>query len=129
MPIGHGCSAREGVIWSAGLVAPCCGSATLVDLRAEGLRRRKRRRVPVNPGRRAGDSARETAAGRAVRAAQPPIARLQNLRGAVSETVGVFSLAKLASIRLKSSISSPAALVSADLLPYAAGGFRGLKSS
>jgi hypothetical protein len=67
VPIGRGCSAREGVIWSAGPVAPRCGSATLVDLRAEGLRRRLRRRVPVNPGRRAGNSARETAAGRAVR--------------------------------------------------------------
>ena len=31
-----------------------------------GPRRRKRRRVPVNPGRRAGDAAREKAAGRAV---------------------------------------------------------------
>ena len=80
MPIGRGCSAREGVIWSAGLVAPRCGSGpTLVDLRAEGLRRRLRRRVPVNPGRRAGDSARETAAGRAVRAAPPSIARRASL--------------------------------------------------
>ena len=34
-----------------------------------GPRRRFRRRVPVNPGRRAGDSARETAAGRAGRRA------------------------------------------------------------
>ena len=59
VPIGRGCSAREGVIWSAGLVAPRCCSATLVDLRAEGLRRRLRRRVPVNPGRRAGNSARD----------------------------------------------------------------------
>ena len=50
VPIGRGCSAREGVIWSAGPVAPRCGSATLVDLRAEGLSRRLRRRVPVNPG-------------------------------------------------------------------------------
>ena len=49
VPIGRGCSAREGVIWSAGPVAPRCGSATLVDLRAEGLSRRLRRRVPVNP--------------------------------------------------------------------------------
>ena len=79
VPIGRGCSAREGVIWSAGLVAPRCGSATLVDLRAEGLRRRLRRRVPVNPGRRAGNSARETAAGRAVRAAPPSIARRASL--------------------------------------------------
>ena len=79
MPIGRGCSAREGVIWSAGLVAPRCGSTTLVDLRAEGLRRRLRRRVPVNPGRRAGNSARETAAGRAVRAAPPSIARRASL--------------------------------------------------
>ena len=79
VPIGRGCSAREGVIWSAGPVAPRCGSATLVDLRAEGLRRRLRRRVPVNPGRRAGNSARETAAGRAVRAAPPSIARRASL--------------------------------------------------
>ena len=76
VPIGRGCSAREGVIWSAGPVAPRCGSATLVDLRAEGLERSQPvRRVPVNPGRRAGNSARETAAGRAVRAAPPSIAR------------------------------------------------------
>ena len=34
-----------------------------------GLRRRLRRRVPVNPGRRAGDAAREAAAGRAWRRA------------------------------------------------------------
>jgi len=34
-----------------------------------GLRRRFRRRVPVNPGRRAGDAAREAAAGRAWRRA------------------------------------------------------------
>ena len=79
VPIGRGCSAREGVIWSAGPVAPRCGSATLVDLRAEGLSRRLRRRVPVNPGRRAGNSARETAAGRAVRAAPPSIARRASL--------------------------------------------------
>ena len=38
-----------------------------------------RRRVPVNPGRRAGNSARETAAGRAVRAAPPSIARRASL--------------------------------------------------
>ena len=37
------------------------------------------RRVPVNPGRRAGNSARETAAGRAVRAAPPSIARRASL--------------------------------------------------
>ena len=53
--------------------------STLVDLRAEGLRRRLRRRVPVNPGRRAGNFARETAAGRAVRAAPPSIARRASL--------------------------------------------------
>ena len=80
VPIGRGCSAREGVIWSAGLLAPRCWQRySVVDLRAEGLGRRLRRRVPVNPGRSAGNSARETAAGRAVRAAPPSIARRASL--------------------------------------------------
>ena len=61
------------------LVGRSRSAALLVDLRAEGLRRRLRRRVPVNPGRRAGHSARETAAGRAVRAAPPSIARRASL--------------------------------------------------
>ena len=42
--------------------------------------------VPANPGRRAGNSARETAAGRAVRAAPPSIARRASL-GAASSAV------------------------------------------
>ena len=56
-----------------------------------GPRRRKRRRVPVNPGRRAGDAARETAAERAVgRAAgdlpprPPPEASVGSRRAASS---------------------------------------------
>ena len=71
MPIGRGRSAREGVIWSAGLQRAL--RQHLADLRAEvsagacagGSR---------NPGRWAGNSARETAAGRAVRATidRPP---------------------------------------------------------
>jgi hypothetical protein len=80
VPIGRGCSAREGVIWSAGLLAPRCWQR--YSGRPPGRRsppRRLRRRVPVNPGRSAGNSARETAAGRAVRAAPPSIARRASL--------------------------------------------------
>ena len=50
-----------------------------------GPRRRFRRRVPVNPGRRAGDAARETAAGRAGRRAAgdlPPQIRPEACSGA-----------------------------------------------
>ena len=66
-----------------------CGAAALVNLRAEcrpnGPRRRFRRRVPVNPGRRAGEAARETAAGRAGRRATgdvPPQIRPEACPGA-----------------------------------------------
>ena len=76
VPIGRGCAAREGVIWSAGLVAPRCWQR--YSGRPPG-RRSLRRRVPVNPGRRAGNSARETPAGRAVRAAPSSIARRASL--------------------------------------------------
>ena len=44
----------------------------------------------------------------------------------ISESVW---LRKIATLALKSAVIWPAALVSADLLPYATGRFRGLKST
>lgn len=57
-----------------------------------------------------------------------PCVALTGLAGDVWSVVSVW-LRKIAMLALKSAGVSPAALVSADLLPCAAGGFRGFKSS
>ena len=60
----------------------------------KGPRRRLRRRVPVNPGRRAGDAAREAAARRAVGRAAADLRLHERLCGATPHTLNFCDLCR-----------------------------------